>query len=174
MIKINKDTLIRATVILFISGYFLLTFPNFEPFPQKTAQLAAMLLSLYAGVTPVYHDNHIFVNLYDRISVVNISPECSGVILLSVFALVIFITPLIKLQHRFYALLFLPLILVANVFRIVTGIIIGDYTSLEVLLLYHSSFGQVFIFIVLITSFIWFLKLFGYFKYDSLKEGINR
>lgn len=171
MMKINRDKLIRTTVILLIGGYFLLTFPNFEPFPQITTQLVAIVLSLYIGVTPVYHDNHIFLNLYDQISVINISPECSGVILLSVFALVMFITPHIKLWHRFCALLFLPLILLANVFRIVSGIIIGDYTSVEILLLYHSSFGQVFIFLVVIASFIWFLKLFGYFKYDLLNKS---
>lgn len=92
---------------------------------------------------------------------------------MAVFALVMFITPDIKLQHRFYALLFLPLILLANIFRIVSGIIIGDYTNIEILLLFHGSLGQVLIFLVMIASFIWFLKHFGYFKYDPLRENIS-
>lgn len=161
--KGRNDIIIRTLVISVMIIYLLINYPDFTIFTNAVTGSAALALSIYYGIVPAYYENYIFINMHDGLKIINISSECSGIILLLVFAFVVFIMPHIRLRHRFCALMFLPIIYIANVFRIVSGIIVGDYTNVQMLLLYHSSIGQVLIFLAMILSLISFLKLFGYF-----------
>lgn len=166
--KLNTNTIIRGAVLLVIVIYLITAYPAFEPFPALTAVLVSETILLYTGVMPVVYDNYIFMNLYDQIYIIDVSQECSGVGILAVFAFVIFITPGIKLHHQLLSLGFLPILYIANVFRIVSSIIVGQMTSVDGLLLFHSSIGQVIIFSAMILVYIVFLKTFGYLKHTGL------
>jgi exosortase/archaeosortase family protein len=83
--------------------------------------------------------------------------------------LTMFVLPEISLKHRLISLLLLPLIFLANIARIVLGIILGLYTDIHTMVLFHDTVGQVFVLIFMVAALLIFLNMFGYIK---LKRGL--
>jgi exosortase/archaeosortase family protein len=166
----KKDNIIILTVILLICLYLLLKYPEYKPLPEITAKGVSYILGPFFGFQPLTYNNIILLNLENRFITLTISPECSGILIISIFIFVIFITPKLKLKHKFLSLLFVPLIILLNIIRIALGVVVGTkMSSTEILLIFHNSFGQVFIFFVLIIVYIIFLKIYGY--YPSYKSA---
>lgn len=165
--KKRIDKLLRTLFIIALIGYFIIAYPNFKPFPQLTATIVSLIMFLYSGTVPVVYNNIIFVNLYNQIYQIDVSVECSGIALVLIFGIVMFITPGIKMKHRIYSLLFLPIIYMSNAIRISLSILFGQLTTVNGLLIFHSSIGQVLIFTAMISCYILFLKLFGYLKVNK-------
>lgn len=165
----KKETAVQLCVIIAIVVYLISAYPVFSPVPEITTTASVWLLSFFVGVAPAHQGNIMFISLNDQTRLVNISAECSGIAIIAIFVLVIFITPGIKLQHRFLSFIFLPVLWGANVIRIVSGIMLGTLTNVDMLLIFHSSIGQVIVFTAMIMSYIIFLKMFGYFKVNTIK-----
>ena len=160
----KKDNVIILTVIVLMCLYLLLQYPEYKPLPEITAKGVSYILSPIFGFQPLNYNNIILLNLENRIITLTVSPECSGILVISIFIFVIFITPKIKLKHKFLSLLFVPLIIFLNIIRIALGVVVGTrMSSTEILLIFHNSLGQVFLFFVLITVYIIFLKIYGYY-----------
>lgn len=163
MLQIKRDGYIRIMVLISIAMFLILSYPDFEPIPRITAKAAAIIMTLYFGTTPIAHENHIFLDINNMIYPMIVSPECSGITVIALFIIVIFLIPNINLKHRFYSFLLAIPLYFANVLRIVSSVIVGDSTNIEILAWYHGTIGQLLIFLAMIISFAIFLKVFGYF-----------
>ena len=163
LLKIKKTDCIRLIVLVGIVTFLILSYPGFEPIPEITAGAAAIVMTIYFGVTPTVYENHIFLDMHNNIYPMTVSPECSGIIVVALFIIVIFLIPDISLKHRFYSFFFAIPLYLANVLRIVSSVIVGDNTNIETLAWYHGTIGQLLIFLAMIVIFAIFLKIFGYF-----------
>lgn len=170
--KINKDTIVRATVMLSITGYVVVTYPSYEPFTTIAASLMTWMLSLYFDAWS-YGNHMVFFDSGKYYGFVT-SPECSGVLVMLVFLFVVFMTPNIKLQHRFYSMVFLPILFILNSVRVLFGIILADLTTMSNLSFYHATIGQIFMFLSMIVVYVVYLRIFGYFNKDKDREDIDR
>lgn len=168
LLKIKKADYIRLIVLVGIATFLILSYPDFEPIPNITAKAAAIVMTFYFGVTPVVYENHILLDMHSMIYPMTVSPECSGVTVVALFIIVIFLIPDINIKHRLYSFFFIIPLYLANVLRIVSSVIVGDNTNIETLAWYHGTVGQLFIFLAMIVTFAMFLKIFGYFgKYQQ-------
>ena len=163
MLKIKNTDYIRLIVLIGITAFLILSYPSFEPIPEITAESAAIVMTIYFGITPTVYQNHIFLDMHNMIYPMTVSPECSGITVVALFIIVIFLIPGISLKHRFYSFFFTVPLYLANVLRIVSSVIVGDITNIETLVLYHGTIGQLLIFLAMIVIFAIFLKTFGYF-----------
>lgn len=172
MLKMKKADYVRLIVLIGIVAFLILSYPSFEPMPEITAEAAAIVMTIYFGITPIVHENHIFLDMHNMIYPMTVSPECSGVTIVVLFIIVIFLIPGISLKHRLYSFFFIIPLYLANVLRIVSSVIVGDNTNIETLTWYHGTIGQLFIFLAMIVIFAIFLKIFGYFgKYQPVQAS---
>lgn len=170
MLKIKKTDYIRLMVLIGTTIFLILSYPDFEPIPEITAEAAAIVMTIYFGVTPIVYENNIFLDMHNMIYPMTVSPECSGITVVILFIIVIFLIPGISLKHRLYSFFFIIPLYLANVLRIVSSVIIGDNTNMEILAWYHGTVGQLLIFLAMIVTFAIFLKIFGYFgKYQPVQ-----
>ena len=169
---INKDSIIRGTVMFTIVGYVIITYPGYEPFTTIAASLMTWMLSLYFESWS-YGNHMVFTDSGKYYGFIT-SPECSGVLVMLVFLFVVFMTPNIKLKHRFYSIAFLPILFILNSIRVLFGIMLADLTTMSNLSFYHATIGQVFMFVSMIVIYVMFLRMFGYFKKDKDREYIDR
>lgn len=165
--KLTKEHCIRGAVIAMIFGIVVLGYPYYEPLPRITAYLVAQLLSVFIGSSPAVSDNVVLLSINDGLAAINISTECSGFIVLLLFEFVMFLTPRIELKHRFYSLIFIPVIYLANIIRIASAVVIGEISNIDTMMIYHNSMGQIIFFAMLIISYIAFLYIFGYLKVEK-------
>lgn len=165
--KTNMDKVIRFIVLCLVFGIFIIGYPNYFPIPQITALLIAKILGCFIGAAPIVSKNSIFLNINNEIVSMDISPECSALIAMLLFIFVMFITPGIKLKHRLYSLIFIPILYAVNLFRIVSEIFVGSRVSIEMMPIYHAGIGQVMFFSTMILLYIGFLKIFGYLDNNS-------
>lgn len=159
----------RKMIILTILSFTILTYFENILFSELTTRYVATVLSFYMGIAPVTAGNVLFLKMDDYIIPILISFGCTGFMFISIFTLVMFMIPGISLKHRFISLLLLPLIYLANIARIVLGVILGIYTNVRMMTFFHDTVGQVFLFIFMVGILIIFLNIFGYIK---LKRGL--
>lgn len=156
----NREHFVRGAVLGIAIGYLLYSYPYFHPFPSITARGTALILNLL-GISSVSSGYFVVVSFPDVSRIVKISIECSGILLLYVFTIIIFISPHIRLRDRLISLLLLPAILLGNQLRIVLSVFSGVYGSVDTLYFVHSTFGNVFVFLwVFVVYFLW-LKITG-------------
>ena len=158
----NKDKAIRVGIIGFIVSWLTLSFPTFAPIPQIMATFVKWTLLLF-GIPVAAFDRFLVVDFFGIDRIIDISAECSGIIIFSVFLFVIFITPKFKLAHRLSALLFIPLLFVGNAIRILLSVIIARTYSVDASIFFHNTLGQVLIFGFTILIFMLWLYLVGNF-----------
>lgn len=158
--------LLLISIVLF---YFFSNYPRFYPFPEATTHGVASMLTIF-GFDATPYKNFVVVNNFPPIEV---SAECSGIILLLMFPLVILLMPHVSLPHRLAALLFLPLLFAGNILRISIDALIGIHTSPDTLIFFHNTVGQVFIFAWAIMIYILWLKTFGNFPRDEKAKEIT-
>lgn len=160
--KIDTDKAIRLAVLCLVLAIFIIGYPNYFPIPQITALLIAKILGCFIGASPIASQNSVLLSINNEIVSMDISPECSALIAMLLFIFVMFITPGIKLQHRLYSLLFIPVLYAVNLFRIVSEVFVGSRLNIEMMSIYHAGVGQVVFFSAMILLYIGFLKIFGY------------
>lgn len=154
---------LKIGLILMVFLYFVFNYPSFYPFPEITSKLVAKTLTIVGmDVTPYKN-----MLVADNFPAIEVSAECSGIILLLIFPLIIFLIPYIPLSHRFAALLFIPILFLGNIIRIAIDVFIGFHYSPEMLIFFHNTVGQVFIFFWAISLYVIWLKIFGNFPKES-------
>lgn len=156
----------RLWPYLFVGGfilYIILSFPDFYPFPHITSQILAFILN-QIGIYAFPHGNELIV---DNLPILHISAECSGIILMSIFPLTIFLIPHFSAKQRMASLLFLPVLFLGNIVRILIDILVGLNFSVSALIFFHDSVGQILVFLWAIGAYFIWLKLFGNFPREK-------
>lgn len=167
--NIDMDRAVRCIVIGLVLGIIVIGYPGYEPVPQITAKLTAYILGCFIGAAPAVHGNIVFLKINNDITALDISPECSALVAMLVFISVMFITPGIKLKHRLYSLLLVPVLYAVNLFRITSETFVGSISNIRIMSIYHVGVGQIVFFSAMILLYIGFLKAFGYL-HDSKRK----
>lgn len=149
-------TILSFTILMYFKSIFL---------SEIATQYVATVLNYFIGIVPVTAGNILFLNMNDQIVPILISFDCTGFMFISIFILIMFMMPEISLKHRIISLLLLPLIYLANVARIVFGIILGINTNIRMMTFFHDTVGQVFLLVFTVVALVLFLNIFGYIKF---------
>jgi len=129
-----------------------------EVYTDATIFILSVLMYVFIGVCPVYSGNSIIMYLGDTVSIVDVSAECSGLLAIAIFMGLVIVTP-VELKNKSLSLLFVPVVYAGNVARILMELVIGAYSSVWCMELYHMVVGQVFYGAVLALCYFEFLKL---------------
>lgn len=156
---------VGGLVAIAVVGY-----PYYQPLPQWTGIVSANMLNVMGIFSAAWGDFLIVENLPP----LKISAECSGIVLLLVFPLTIFLMPVFPIRQRAASLLFVPVLFLGNVFRIITDVLVAKHISPDMLLFYHDSLGQVFIFFWGIILYIIWLIIFGNFPKDWVVSKLEK
>lgn len=156
--KVKWDRILIVVVLISLASFLLFSYPIYYPLPQITATTSSFILN-NIGIDSAYDNTYVVASFKDYDRIFELSRECSGIILFSMFLLGIFIVPGFNVKHRLLALLFIPLLFIGNVLRIVLGIVIGYKYSINAAVLFHNSVGQVLMFLIIITCYVIWLKL---------------
>lgn len=157
----------RVTTLLIFALFLVAGYPNYNPLPIITVSILASMLYFVIGVTPLHVGNELILNISDSIVRVNVSTECSGAMLLFIFAILMFIMPGIENKDRYLSLLLLPIVYGLNVIRIFVSAVTGIYTDLNMLVLVHDSIGQVFILVSSVSLYLIYLYKLGYIRRET-------
>jgi len=155
----------RKTIVLSIFlSFVILSYTENEFLSELTTQLVATVLSYFVGIIPATAGNILFLKMDDQIVPILITFGCTGFMFISVYTLIMFVMPGISLKHRLISLLVLPIIYLSNIARVVVGIMLGVHTNIPLMVLFHDTVGQVFVFIFMTGMLLIFLNIFGYIK----------
>lgn len=155
---------VKLLVIGLILFYLITNFPDFKPFPEITAFLVAYILGFF-GVIAV-NWGHLLV--VEGLPGLEVSAECSGIILMMIFPLTIFLIPSVKIGHRLASLAFIPVLFLGNIIRITVDVLIGIHYSTDLLIFFHDTIGQVFIFFWAIGLYLIWLRMFNNFPKEKV------
>lgn len=152
------DTAIRTGLILGCIAYLIIGFPSYDPLPRITSNADAFFLNTI-GVHTVNEGRFLVVSFPNMDRIYELSSECCGLILFSMYFIAVFLVPNFSFKHRLIAVLILPLIFFGNIVRIALGIVIGYHFSVDASVFFHDTFGQLLIFIWVIVCFMLWLKV---------------
>jgi exosortase/archaeosortase family protein len=172
--KTDLDKVIRLAVLCLVLGVFIIGYPNYFPIPQVTALLIAKILGCFIGASPIVSQNSVLLSINNEVVSMDVSPECSALIAMLLFIFVMFITPGIKVQHRLYSLLFIPILYAVNLLRIISEVFVGSRFNIETMSIYHAGVGQIVFFSTMILLYIGFLKIFGYLNNNCNSDSIAK
>ena len=161
--RLDHSFWIKSLVILLMLLYLITRFPYFYPFPETTGWSTAQVLTLL-GMQAISVENLLIVQ---GLPVMEVSAECSGVVLMIIFMLVIFLIPGIKLSHRMGSVFFIPVLYFGNIIRLTIDTLAGLKFGPEALVFFHDTLGQVFIFFWTIMLYIIWLRLFDNFPREK-------
>lgn len=153
----KNEIYLRVAVITSISWLIVYFSPKYDYLTNYTTKLLAILSYYIIGVVPGYYQNSIIFN-FGVLTPMSVSPECSGLIAILVFLMVIWLVPNASLKSRIYAFALVPIIYFSNIFRLLVAVAIGNKFGVEPVTLYHATIGQLFTFVMLISCFIIFIK----------------
>ena len=91
--------------------WLIYSYPSFYPVPQFTGKIVNFFLNAI-NITSIQYGRFLIVDFVDANRIFKLSAECAGIILYSVFLLVIFIVPQYSLLHRMIGLAFIPLLFI--------------------------------------------------------------
>ncbi len=159
--------------ILIIFSYAVISFPNYYPFPQITGSLISKTLE-YFGIPTYHYKDYVIVFIKDYNYAIQLSAECSGIILFMMFLVVVFIIPEYSIKQKLFAVPFVILLFFINALRIIIGIILSREFGSNILVIFHDTVGQAIIFFAVITSFIVWLKVTKSFPHEeNYKDEMN-
>ncbi len=164
--KVSKDLAIRTLVIMSTVAYLIAFYPGYESVTNMTAKLLSVVSSWYLGVAPAYFNDYVIFN-FKEITPLKLSPECSGLTVITIFVIVVWLIPNVSLRSRIGAFVFIPILYFANIIRLLMAVIIGDKINVSTLSIYHGTVGQLFIFAMLVVCFMIFIK---FQRDDTLKK----
>ena len=157
MSAVREKTII-GLVVASIAAYALYTYPRFYPFPELTSLGVGSLLR-FANLEAVSAGRYLVVTFKNVSQPLAISGECAGIIIMLVYMGVIFISPYFSLTHKFSAMVVIPLILLGNIIRIFIAVLLGHYVSVNTMLAFHNSVGNVFMFVWAIVCYLLWLSM---------------
>lgn len=156
----TKKTYILSVILLGISLHYI----SYEFLPKLTVAILSNLINLIFGYYPVYTDNTLLLSIKNVITPINISPECSGISLIIISVILVFLLPNIKFKDRLKSIFLIPIIYILNIFRLMLSLIVGIYfNNAYLILLIHDTIGQLIIIIMVITVLICYLEYIHYF-----------
>jgi len=162
---------IRILIISICLVYLISAFPGYKPLPQLTSKADAALLN-GIGIHSVPMDRYLIVSFKDANVIYELSSECSGLVLYSMFIIGIFIVPYFSFKHRIIALAFLPILFFGNILRVMFGILVGYQFTTEASQFFHDTFGQILIFFWVLICFIIWLKITKNFPKEKKLEVV--
>jgi len=165
------DIAIRTSLILVCIAYLIIGFPSYEPLPKITSSTDAFFLNSI-GINTVNIGRYLVVSFPETSRIYELSSECCGLILFSMFFIAVFLVPNFSYKHRFIAILFLPVLFLGNILRIALGIVIGYQFSADASVFFHDTFGQILIFVWVIVCFLLWLKITKNFPLE--KKEVKR
>ena len=157
MIKL-KESIIRISVISILLLWLILAYPSFSPLPQIVSKSMQFSLSLL-NIDSVNYGKYLLVDMQGINRAFSVSWECSGLILYGIFMLGVFAFPKILMKARLMSILFLPLIFIANIFRMLLSVIIAKYWNVKYSVIFHNSIGQILIFGLAISIYVAWIKM---------------
>lgn len=163
--KEKAEFYVRISIIAVLSIYLIAFYPGYYPLPQLTAKVVSFILGTL-NISSAVDGTFIVVAFPELAQALELSAECSGIILFAMFIFVVFIVPDIPLSHRLVAILFIPLLFLANLFRIIAGIIVGYHTKIGAVDFFHNTIGQVLMFFIAISVYMTWLHFFGHFPHE--------
>lgn len=166
----NKSSLARFGILGAFFIWLIYSFPSFHPIPELTAKTVDFFLSLFK-INAVNYGRFLIVEFKDINRIFDISAECAGIIIFSVFLFATFIVPGYKLKHRLVTLGFIPILFLGNSFRILLSVVLARNYSVEFSIFFHNTFGQVFIFGITILCYIFALKICNNFPTENLLKN---
>ncbi len=155
--NIKKELWIRILIITILISLIIIFYPKYEILTNITVMMLSILSEFFIGTTPIFYQNNLILNL-GSITPIVVSPECSGLFILIIFLLVVWLIPNISIKSRFFSFLLIPILFFSNIIRLLFAVIIGDKFGVESLIFYHATIGQIFIFIIMIYCFILIIK----------------
>ena len=169
----KADNIFRFSVLGLFAIWFIKNYPAFKPIPEVTVWVMEKILN-FIHIPTVPYGNLFVVTINGVNRIFNLSGECAGIILFTVFLFGTFIIPDFKIRDRLISLLFLPLIFLGNTLRILIDIIIANKFSLASSTFFHDTIGQAIIFGIAIWSYIAWLKATGNFPKDKNYKSVNK
>jgi exosortase/archaeosortase family protein len=154
----KNEKYLRISVVLSLILLILVFYPKYENLTSNTVKTLAIGSSYIIGVIPSYQQNTIFYNFKDIITPISVSPECSGLLAMFVFLIVVWLVPDVSIKNRILAFILTPIIYFSNILRLLIAVIIGNSFGSDSVVLYHATIGQLFSFIMLIICFIIFIN----------------
>lgn len=155
--NIKKELWLRMLIITILTSLIIIFYPKYEILTNITVMILSILSGFFIGTTPIFYQNNLILNL-DSITPIVVSPECSGLFILIIFLLVIWLVPNISIKSRFFSFLLIPILFFSNIIRLLFAVIIGDKFGVESLIFYHATIGQIFIFVIMVYCFILVVK----------------
>lgn len=153
----NKSIIIRISVISLILLWIIFSYPNFYPIPELTTKSMQYSLSLL-NIDSLAYNKYLVADMNGLNKIFSISWECAGLILYSIFIIGAFMFPKIPMKLRFMSILFIPLLFIANIFRMILSVITAKYINADFSVIFHNSIGQILIFGLAIAIFISWIK----------------
>jgi exosortase/archaeosortase family protein len=155
-------------VVTLILVYAVLAFPGFEPFPRLTAKATASVLDSVGIKSAVVGK----IIVTEGFSPLNVTAECSGIILVFVFILTIHLLPVMRFSRKLGSLMLIPAIFLGNVLRLVMSVMIGQSLGADAMRFYHFSIGQIFVFAWTIALYIAWLKVLDMFPGEEFSRPL--
>lgn len=162
----KKEIIIRYGILLIAVIWVIYAYPSYYPLPQASTWLAYQYLNILK-IPAVPFKNHLLVEFTDYIRIFDISAECSGIAIFSVFLLATFIIPKFKVKHRLIALLFIPLLFIGNTLRILLSVLFARNIGVDFSIFFHNTIGQVIIFGITVLCYILWLKITNNFPVET-------
>jgi exosortase/archaeosortase family protein len=151
--KLNEKY-VRTSAIMLIISTIIWFYPRYDMLTSTTVKSVAVLSTYIIGVVPAYSNNTIMYNFGGM----TVSPECSGVIMMFVFLIVVWFIPNLSLITRIGGIILVPILYVTNILRLLIAVEIGNIYGATAVTVFHATIGQLFSFVILVGCFIMFLK----------------
>ena len=156
----NKSNILRFGILIVLIIWLIISYPTFSPIPETTSMISTSILNKL-NIETINYGKYMVVDFNGINRIFELSAECSGIVLFSVFLFIIFLIPKLSLKSRLLSLFMIPIIFITNLIRILSSVIIANKFSINWSLIFHNTIGQVFIIISIALSYFMFLKLSG-------------
>jgi exosortase/archaeosortase family protein len=147
-------------VLALMALYAVWYYPGYYPFPQLSSAAVAWLLGL-AGMNAVAIGQQMVVDFGAVSRTITVSADCSGFLIMMVFLVTVFVSPGFRRRQKLMALLIVPIILAGNMFRIFAAIMLGYGYGVGVMVVFHNTLGNVFMFILATLAYFLWLYVVG-------------
>lgn len=162
----NKNIAVRGGVLFILFSWLIYAYPNFYPIPEVTAKLVGFFLK-FISIGSVSHGKYLIVDFIGTNRIFELSAECSGIVIFSIFLFGVFIVPGYSFPHRLITVGFIPILFFGNAVRILLSVVLARNYSVDFSIFFHNTFGQVIIFGITILCYIFALKICNNFPSES-------
>lgn len=127
----------------------------------KTIKLISLSLKLF-GLESYPKNNLLLVTSPNSNKIIDISIECSGILLLLLFSSICGLSPNMDFKKKLIGIPFISLLYLGNIVRVVINILFGFYFSFDLLTFFHNTIGNIMIFIWLFLLYFCWMHCIGF------------